>query len=168
VAPLDVADRRRDSDGGSILRVLNKVLAALAMGLVGWFVIGLPITLMLVPSLRDPSVGWAFLGPGIAVVATIAVTVLAPTGRVAWGRLCFLNGIASVGLLPLAGTVFMLLLGHRASQLAMSDVAKAGWKLGAGLGALTLGLEGFLLGAIFLALAFAILRNAQRPSSPAR
>jgi hypothetical protein len=62
------------------LRVVNKILAALAMGLVGWFVIGFPIMLMVVPLLRDPSVGWTFLGPGVAVVSTIAVTVFAPTG----------------------------------------------------------------------------------------
>jgi hypothetical protein len=46
--------------------------------------------LMVVPSLRlradpHPSVGWTFLGPGIAVVATIAVTVIAPTGRICVG-----------------------------------------------------------------------------------
>ena len=67
------------------LRVVNKILAALAMGLVGWFVIGFPIMLMVVSLLRDPSVGWTFLGPGVAMVATIAVTVFAPTGRIAWG-----------------------------------------------------------------------------------
>jgi hypothetical protein len=33
----------------------------------------------------DPSAGWTFLGPGIALVATIAVTVFPPTGRIAWG-----------------------------------------------------------------------------------
>jgi hypothetical protein len=100
------------------VRVINKIFAAIVMGLVGWFVIGFPIMLMVVPSLSadpHPSVGWTFLGPGIAVVATIAVTVVAPTGRIAWGHLCLLNGLLSLGLLPLAGTVFSVL---RASRFA--------------------------------------------------
>jgi hypothetical protein len=124
------------------VRVINKIFAAIVMGLVGWFVIGFPIMLMVVPSLSadpHPSVGWTFLGPGIAVVATIAVTVVAPTGRIAWGHLCLLNGLVSLGLLPLAGTVFSVLLGHHASQLAVSDAAKAGAKIGAGLGGMMLG-----------------------------
>ena len=61
------------------VRIVSKIFAAIVMGLVGWFVIGFPIILVVVPSLAadpNPSVGWAFLGPGIAVVATIAVTVL--------------------------------------------------------------------------------------------
>jgi hypothetical protein len=81
-----------------------------------------------------------------------------------------LNGLVSLGL-PLAGIVFSALLGHHASQLAVSDAAKTGAKIGAGLGGLIvsgmLGFVGFFLGAIFLVLAFAILRNAPRPSSPA-
>ena len=97
-------------------------------------------------------------------MATIAVTVFAPTGQIAWGRLCLLNGVASLGL-PLAGIVFSALLGH-----AVSGAAKAGAKIGVGLGGLivpgVLGLVGSFLGAIFLVLAFAILRNAPRPSSP--
>ena len=62
-----------------LVRIVNKIFAAIVMGLVGWFVIGFPIMLVVLPSLAadpNPSVGWAFLGPGIAVVATIAVTVL--------------------------------------------------------------------------------------------
>ena len=120
------------------VRIVSKIFAAIVMGLVGWFVIGFPIMLVVLPSLAadpNPSVGWAFLGPGIAVVATIAVTVFAPTGRIAWGRLCLLNGVVSLGL-PLAGIAFSVLLGHHASQLAMSDAAKTGAKIGAGLGGL--------------------------------
>ena len=146
------------------MRIVHKIFAAVVMGLVGWIVIGLPITLVVVSLTAGPhpSPGWAFVGPAIAVVVTIAMTALAPTARIAWGRLCLLNAMASLGLLPLAGTVFMLLLGHRASQLGVSDVAKAGAKIGAGLGGLTLGLVGFLLGAIFLVLGFAILRPHRR------
>jgi hypothetical protein len=129
------------------------------MGHVGWFIIGFPIMLMVAPLTADPSpsVGWAFLGPGIAVVATIAVTVFAPTGQIAWGRLCLLNGLASSLGLPLACIVFKVLLGHHASQ--------PGAKIGPGLGGMhivLLGFAGFFLGAIFLVLAFAILRNAHR------
>jgi hypothetical protein len=60
------------------VRIVNKIFATIVMGHVGWFVIGSPMMLMVAPLTADPSpsVGWAFLGPGIAVVATIAVTVL--------------------------------------------------------------------------------------------
>jgi hypothetical protein len=152
------------------VRIVKKIFAAIVMGHVGWFVIGVPITLVVVPLTADPhpSVGWAFLGPGIAVVATIAVTVFAPTSRIAWGRLCPLNGLASLGL-PLAGIAFSVLLKHHASQLAVSDAAKTGTKISAGLGGLNvsgmLGFVGFFMGAIFLVLAFAILRKAAHLSS---
>jgi hypothetical protein len=157
------------------VRIVNKIFAAIVMGLVGWFVIGFPIILVVVPSLTltvdpNPSVSWTFLGPGIAVVATIAVTVSAPTGRIAWGRLCLLNGLVSSLGLPLAGILFPALLRHHASQLAVSDAAKTGAKISTGLGSTTvpgmLGFAGFFLGAIFLVLAFAILWNAPRPSLP--
>jgi hypothetical protein len=157
----------------SLARIVNKIFAAIVMGLVGVFVIGFPVILAVVPSLNgDPNpsvvVGWTFLGPGIAVVATIAVTVFAPTGRIAWARLCLLNGLASLGL-PLAGIVFAV-FGHHASQLAVSYTAETGVKIGTGLGGTTvpgmLGFAGFFLGAIFLVLAFIILWNAPRPSLP--
>jgi hypothetical protein len=152
------------------VRLVNKIFAAIVMGLVGWFVIGFPIMLMVAPLTADPnlSVGRASLGPGIAVAATIAVTVFAPTGRIAWGRLCFLNGLVSSLGAPLASILFSVLLGHHASQLAVSDAAKTGAKIGAGFGGVIepgmLGFVGFFLGAIFLVLAFAILRSAPRPS----
>jgi hypothetical protein len=155
---------------GPLVRIVNKIFAAIVMGNVGWFVIGVPITLVVVPLTADPhpSVGWAFLGPGIAVVATIAVTVFAPTGQIAWGRLCLLNGLASLGL-PLAGIAYSVLLGHHASQVAVSDAAETGMKISADLGGLItsgmLGFVGFFMGAILLVLAFAILRKAARPSS---
>jgi hypothetical protein len=90
LAALDAADRHRDSGGGRLVRVVNKIFAAIVMGHVGSVVIGIPILLVVVPALAsrpNPSLGWFYLGPGIAVVATIAVTVFAPTGRIAWGRL---------------------------------------------------------------------------------
>jgi hypothetical protein len=40
LAPLDAADRDRDNGGGPLVRVVNKIFAAIVMGLVGWFVIG--------------------------------------------------------------------------------------------------------------------------------
>jgi hypothetical protein len=156
------------------VRIVNKIFAAIVMGLVAVFVIGFPVILAVVPSLNgDPNpsvvVGWTFLGPGIAVVATIAVTIFAPTGRIAWGRLCLLNGLVSLGL-PLAAIVVAVLFGHHASQLAVSYTAETGVKIGNGLGSTTvpgmLGFAGFFLGAIFLVLAFAILWNAPRPSLP--
>jgi hypothetical protein len=153
------------------VRIVNKIFAAIVMGLVGSVVIGIPILLVVVPALAsgpNPSLGWFYLGPGIAVVATIAVTVFAPTGRIAWGRLCLLNGLVSPGL-PLAGIVFSALLRHHAWQLAVSATAKTGVKIGTGLGGMqivSLGFVGFSWGAIFLVLAFAILRNAPRPSLP--
>jgi hypothetical protein len=157
------------------VRIVNKIFATIVMGLVGVFVIGFPIILAVVPSLNgDPNplavVGWTFLGPGIAVVATIAVTVFAPTGRIAWGRLCLLNGLASLGL-SLAGIIVAMPLRHHASQLAVSYSAETGVKIGSGLGGTIvsgmLGFMGFFSGAIFLLLAFAILRNARRRSLPA-
>ena len=139
-------------------RIVNKIFAAIVMGHVGWFCVGVPITLVVVPLTADPHpwVGWAFVGPAIAVVATIAVTVFAPTGRIAWGRLCLINGVASLGL-PLAGIVFSMLLGHQA------DAATAGTKISV---SGTLWFVGLSLGAVFVTLGLAILRNAARPSSP--
>jgi hypothetical protein len=98
------------------VRIVKKIFAAIVMGHVGWFVIGFPIMLMVAPLIADPnpSVGWALLGPGIAVVATIAVTVVAPTGRIAWGHLCLLNGLVRLGL-PQAGIIFSVQFGHHAS-----------------------------------------------------
>jgi hypothetical protein len=134
----------------SLVRIVNKIFAAIVMGHVGWFVIGFPIMLAVAPSLAadpNPSVGWTFLGPGIAVVTT--------------------NGLVSSLGLPLAGILFSVLLRH---QPAVSDAAKTGAKISTGLGGMIesgmLGLVGFFLGAIFLLLAFAILRNARRPSLP--
>jgi hypothetical protein len=151
------------------VRIVNKILAAIVMGHVGWFVIGFPIMLMEAPLTADPnpSIGWTFIGPGIAVVATIAATVVAPTGRIAWGRLCLLNGLVSSLGLPLAGILFSVLLRH---QPAVSDAAKTGAKISTALGDMIesgiLGFVGFFLGAIFLVIAFAVLRNAPRPSLP--
>jgi hypothetical protein len=154
----------------SLVRIVNKIFAAIVMGHVGWFVIGFPIMLAVAASLAadpNPSLGRTFLGPGIAVVTTVAVTVFAPTGRIAWGRLCLLNGLVSSLGLPLAGILFSVLLRH---QPAVSDAAKTAAKISTGLGGMIesgmLGLVGFFLGAIFLLLAFAILRNARRRSLP--
>jgi hypothetical protein len=153
------------------VRIVNKIFAAIVMGHVSWFVIGFPILLVAAPLTAgpNPSAGWAFLGPGIAVVATIAVIVFAPTSRIAWGRLCLLNGLVSSLGLPLAGVIFSVLLRQ---QLAVSGAAKTGAKIRTGLGNMIesgmLGFVGFFLGAIFLVLAFVILRNAPRPSLPRR
>ena len=68
-----------------------------------------------------------------------------------------MNGLASLGLLSLAGTVFSVLLGHR---------AEAGAGLGGMIAPGMLGFVGLFLGAIFLVLTFAILRNAPRLSVP--
>jgi hypothetical protein len=56
--------------------MVNKIFATIVMGLVGVFVIGFPVILVVVPLLNgDPNpaavVAWTFVGPGIAVVATI-------------------------------------------------------------------------------------------------
>jgi hypothetical protein len=78
-----------------------------------------------------------------------------------------LNGLVNSLGLPLAGILFSVLLRH---QPAVSDAAKTGAKISTGLAGMIesgmLGLVGFFLGAIFLLLAFAILRNARRPSLP--
>ena len=85
------------------------------------------------------------------------------------GRLRLLNGLVSSLGLPLAGILFSVLLRH---QPAVSDAAKTGAKISTGLGDMIesgmLGFVGFFLSAIFLLLAFAILRNAPRPSLSGR
>jgi hypothetical protein len=130
-------------------------------GLVGWFVIGIPIILVVVPSLTSgpsPSPGWFYLGPSIAVIATIAVTIFAPTDRIAWGCLCLLNGLVSSLGLPLASIVFSLLLGHH---------AETGVKIGAGLGGVIapgmLRDRGLLFGRDFLMLAGRHLAECAAP-----
>jgi hypothetical protein len=78
-----------------------------------------------------------------------------------------LNGLVSSLGLPLAGILFSVLLRHHAS-LAVSGAAKTGAKISTEIGNMVesgmLGFVGLFLGAIFLLLAFAILRNARRPS----
>ncbi len=152
-----------------ILAIVNRILAAVVMSLVGWFVIGLPVMLIVLPSLAgnpEASVGWAFLGPGIAVIATIVIVLFAPTARIAWGRLFLLNGLVSLAL-PLSGIVSSALLGHQILRhVEGSREAETGVAMGAGLGGMMvsgmLGIVGFFLGAIFLVLAFVALRNAPR------
>jgi hypothetical protein len=119
-------------------------------------------------SRSKPLGGLDLLGPGIAVAATIAVTVFAPTGRIAWGRLCLLNGLASLGL-PLASLVFSVLLGHHASRRAVPDAAKTGAKIGPGFGGIIapwmLGLVGCFFWARFSwrsPLPFCGMRRARR------
>jgi hypothetical protein len=130
-------------------------------------VIGVPIMVLFIPSIaggQTESANWFLMGPGVAVVATLLIIFFAPTGRIAWGRLCLLNGLASLAL-PLAGIAYAAMFGHVAMQHVGADEgAKAGLAIGAGLGGAMVagmfGFVGFFLGAIFLVLAFFILRNA--------
>ena len=79
-----------------------------------------------------------------------------------WGRLCVLNGLGGLAL-PVAAIAFSVLLGHHSSPA--TDAAKTGTKISAGLGGLIapgiLWFVGLFLGAVFLVLAFAILRDAR-------
>jgi hypothetical protein len=156
-----------------MLRVLNKIVAFIVMGLIGWFVIGVPIMMLVLPGHvgdKDPPYGLILAAPGIAIVATLIVTILAPTGRIAWGRLCLMNGIVSLAL-PLVGMAFTVMVGHQMLQRdSITDVSSTtAAQAGVGIASIfvggVMGFFGFFLGAIFLVLAYLFLKNAPRRDS---
>lgn len=118
---------------GSALSVVGRVLAALLMGVLLLALSGLLHT----AAAATLGAGWSYLWVTwlVAVLATIFVAVGAPTARIAWGRLCLINGLAAAAVfvatmagVPPVGAVS----GEIADQAAWLGVAQP---LGAALGA---------------------------------
>jgi hypothetical protein len=142
------------------MNILNKLLAIVIMGLIGCFVLGISVNLLLAAG--SESTGTA--GPGILTALGIALVVglTAPTGRAAWVRLLLINGLASLAL-PLVGLVDSVMsapgaVRHASFAAGGSYAAEAGAQAGAVLGGAmvtgAMALVGFFLAAIFLTLAF--------------
>src|ERR1700730_2771229 len=84
------------------MSILHKLVAIVVMGLIGCFVIGISVNLLLAAGSESPGPA----GPGMLVALGIALVagLTASTGRAAWVRLLLINGLASLAL-PLVGLV---------------------------------------------------------------
>jgi hypothetical protein len=150
------------------MNVVSKILAIIVMSLIALFVVAFPINLI-VNSFSPgphPSTQFSTIAILVALAVTILIALLSRSSRTAWGRLCLFNGLASLAL-PLAGIAFTAILGYHSVQNvplqgASTSAAQAGTAIGVGLAgtavSATLGFIGFFLGAIFLVLAYFLLR----------
>jgi len=145
--------------------VYNKIIAALIMSLVICYSVGVDVTFSIIPIPNfalalNRSIGliWIFLGPALAVSATVLVTYLAPTGRQAWGRLFLMNGLVCLTL-PLVGIVFIAFFGpHMEMEHGnATDTAVDFMVMLAGIE-----IEGVIIGIIFLISAYFTLRSTAR------
>jgi hypothetical protein len=148
--------------------ILGKILAIVVMGLIGCFVIGLPVNMIVSGGNSDTSAA-----PGViaALIATLVLAVTASTARSAWSRLFLTNGLACLAL-PLVGIAWSVMVAPTMINKATfasggSYAAEAGAQAGAVIGGAmltgTMAFVGFFMGAIFLVLAFFIRdRDRQR------
>ena len=114
---------------------------------------------------RGASYLWAT--SSVAVVITCLIAFNAPTGRVAWGRLCALGGLLSTGLLIVS------VLAGQASETPFGELAdQAGWlefvrPVGAVLGAAylsgALGIAALLIAIVLFAISYGLLRPPKGP-----
>ena len=151
------------------MNVLSKILAILVMGLIAALIVGFQINLVansFTPGQHPQSESGA-TGILVAIAITLIIVVLSRSARTAWGRLCLFNGLASLAL-PLTGVAFTAIFGYQSVQsvpvhgATSAAAAQAGTAIGVGLAgtavSVTLGFVGFFLGAIFLVIAYFLLR----------
>src|SRR5207248_6988703 len=121
------------------MNTISKILAFLIMGLIALFVVAFPINLVtnsFTPGQHVQSQSGA-IGLLIAFSITLLIVVVSRPARTAWGRLCLLNGLASLAL-PLAGIVFTAIYGYQSVQsvplrgVANTSAAQAGTAIGVG------------------------------------
>ena len=141
---------------------VNRILAFVVMGMVALFTIALPIIFAMAWPPSTFGVVWPFL----AVAAFVAlICILAPSGRIAWGSLALINGLAFF-IHPFSRIYFgppsaiKYLIGPDPGSAGTTSI------VGSITTSESLGLYRFILGAIFIALAFFILRGASRCIPP--
>jgi hypothetical protein len=154
------------------MSIVSRILAIVIMGAVGLGLIAFPMGMSIQETVlqgNGSSSNLPIIAPFLAVaLLTIVIALWAPTARIAWGRLCVVNGLAGFAL-PLQGVLFSMLFGstmlaHTTS--ATDPVVKAGARLGAGLAgaAITgaLAFVGIFIGLIFIVAGYFVLRDAPR------
>ena len=151
---------------------VSRFFAILVMGAAAFCVVGIPSGMSIISSQIGGSQSvFSIVAPFVAIaVLTILIAMLAPTARIAWGRLCVLNGLASFAL-PFQGLLLSTLIGSLAiTQLHNGTAGHSGAEVGAMLGAGAFGVAltsalafvGFFLGMIFVVAGYFILRAAPR------
>lgn len=146
------------------LAILNRLSAMMVMGMFAYMLVGLQISVLLAGVVEHGGAVYGFIGPLIAIAATLAIGFLAPTARIAWGRLSLMNGLAGFAL-PLSGFLFSALVGAQALRAGAAGGvgAQAGTALGVGVfGAMLTGflaVIGFFAGVFFLVIAYFLLRR---------
>jgi len=146
--------------------VLNRIAAIIVMSVIGWFVIGVTVSLVPIAAAVTSDTGgdkwWVMtIGPVSAVVITLIIGASAPTARIAWGRLFLLNGLVSLAA-PLAGIAYSAIMAKHITEQTHSSAAATGAGIGGVLITGALGFVGFFLAAIFLVISFLALRGAPR------
>ena len=141
-----------------------RLVAALIMGLLILALSGLLHTAAAGATIgRGASYLWATWS--VAAIVTCVVAFSAPTGRIAWGRLCALGGLLSTGLLVAT------LLGAQAKEVPFGEFAgQAAWlevvrPVGAALGAAylsgALGIAALLIAIVLFAISYGLLRPSK-------
>lgn len=151
---------------GSLAAFVARLVAALVMGLLLLALSGLLHTAAAAATI---GAGWSYIWATwlIAVIATLLIAFGAPTGRIAWGRLCALNGLASAGVL-LVSTVVALqerqkVFGGLADQAVSLGFARPiGAALGAALLSAALGIAALFLAVVLLGVSFGLLHPSAR------
>lgn len=144
---------------------LGRVIAALIMGLLLLLLSGALHTAAAAATGFGLSYLWAtWLG---AIVVTLLITFTAPTGRIAWGMLCALNGVASTGLtviavLQMTGIVPDRLVDH-AGSLGLGE--SIGGALGGALLSAALGIIGLVIVTALLVAPYVVLDGKKHRSA---
>ena len=146
------------------MRTLNKILAFVVMGVVTTFIIGVPVMAIVMstaaaPAAAAPSPALMFLGPLGGLTLIGLVVYFAPSGRSAWARSFFVNGVACLAL-PFAGIAQTAILGSAMTSGIPAGPASVGATAGVAMGgaviAGALGFVGLFAAAILFAIAYAI------------
>ena len=145
------------------MRTLNKIIAFIVMSVIGSFIIGVPIMTLVMASeansgATSPNLGSMFAAPLIVILLTAIVVVLAPTGRSAWARAFFVNGLACFAL-PFAGIALSAIVGSSITANVPAEAlapATAGAAISGVVVAGGLGFVGFFAGLILLLISYGL------------
>jgi hypothetical protein len=150
---------------GAVMGVVGRIVAIAVMGCVLFALIAIPIATAFAAASGSAALSApAAFGPvGVVAALTMFVAVLAPTARIAWGRLFVLAGLAGFAL-PFQGLIVSAVVGS-------ATITAAGGHPGAAAGAALAGVVltsaaaflGLFIGLIFVVAAYFTLRGAPRP-----
>ncbi len=154
-----------ESARGSPAAVAGRLIAALVMGLVLVVLSGLLHS----AAAAAMAGGWSYLWASwsVAIIVTLLIALSAPTRRIAWGRLCAVNGLVSGGVL-VASTIAAVKgnaagLDNLADQGTSFGLARPiGGALGAALLSGALGIAALLLTVVLLAASYVLLHWSAR------